>query len=91
MTLKIYGHIEYWNPKRAFGIISDSDAAVSRFFHITNVISGTPQVGTRCIYEDGETKKGKVALNVDILPSNHVITDEIIDAAKKVEGNGSAQ
>jgi len=72
MTLKIYGRIEYWNQERAFGFISDSDENVSRFFHISNVIDGLPQVGAGCIYDDGETKKGKVALNVQVLPSDHV-------------------
>jgi len=73
MTLKIYGRIEYWNLKRGFGFISDSDDDVSRFFHLSNIVSGEPQVGAACIYDDGETKKGKVALNVEVLPSNHVV------------------
>jgi cold shock CspA family protein len=73
MTLRIYGHIEYWNIKRGFGFISDSDANVSRFFHLSNVADGQPQVGAACIYDEGETKKGKVALNVEILPPNHIV------------------
>jgi hypothetical protein len=38
------------------------------------VIDGLPQAGAGCIYEDGETKKGKVALNVQILPSDHFVS-----------------
>jgi cold shock CspA family protein len=66
MTLKIHGRIEYWNPQRGFGFISDSKKDVSRFFHASNVVDGNPQVGAACFYDAGETKKGKVALNVEV-------------------------
>lgn len=66
--MKILGRIEYYNPQRAFGFAVDADEPhAKRFFHITTIISGTPQTGRLCLYEAGKTAKGDVALDVEVL------------------------
>ena len=66
--MKVLGRIEYYNPVRAFGFVTDADEPhTKRFFHFTTVISGTPQTGRICLYETGSTMKGEVALDLEVL------------------------
>jgi cold shock CspA family protein len=66
--MKMLGRIEYYNPDRAFGFVIDAEEpCIKRFFHLTTIISGTPQTGRLALYEAGTTTKGKVALDLEVL------------------------
>jgi hypothetical protein len=41
-----------------------------------------PQVGASCVFEEGETSRGKVALNVEILAADIVVNDAQKESAK---------
>ena len=64
--MKILGRIEYFNSIRRFGFVYDMDGT-QRFFHVSSVVSGTPVAGRLAQYEPGETSKGPVALDIEIL------------------------
>lgn len=66
--MKISGRIDYYNQKRGFGFVIDAEEPFTkRFFHATNVVSGNPQAGRGCVYEAGQTSRGLVALDVEVL------------------------
>lgn len=66
--MKVLGRVEYFNPVRAFGFVVDAEEPrTKRFFHKTHIVYGTPLTGRLCMYTTGETTKGKVALDIEIL------------------------
>lgn len=61
------GHIEFFNPRRAYGFIREENETQNLFFHITNVIAGVPAIGRAVLFEKGETSRGPVAIDVRVI------------------------
>ena len=60
------GFIDYFNEIRAFGFCRVEGDPGRYFFHVINVVSGTPRSGLTATFEVGKSSRGPVAVNVRV-------------------------
>jgi cold shock CspA family protein len=76
------GHLNYWNPDRGFGRISNYDTPGTRgvFIHISE-LPHTPQPGDMLTYEIGSDRQGReCAVNVRPLSAEAEEIDRVFGA-----------
>jgi cold shock CspA family protein len=79
--MKTTGQIDVWYRNRGFGFIHEhrEGRIIKRFFHVSNIYSGTPVVGADVSFNPTESPKGLAALDVEIL--RFVVRDAASDLA----------
>jgi cold shock CspA family protein len=68
--MKTVGRIHTFFPDRGFGFLyrtDESGKAISHFFHVTQVLSGTPVAGRTVNFIAMEAKRGLIAVDVEVI------------------------
>lgn len=61
------GTVKFFNPKKGFGFITQDNSKTELFFHVTQIVGDIPADGARVQYDIEDTKRGKAAVQVEIL------------------------
>jgi cold shock CspA family protein len=65
---KLGGFFDLWLPlPKGFGFIYSGSGSTRYFVHATGIISGKPQTGAAVRFVAGETRRGPIALAVEVL------------------------
>lgn len=69
---------------KGFGFLHQNDNGTFRsfFFHLSNLVSGVPEVGCEALFIPGTNPKGVVALEVEVLPKGKKASDVLAEKAR---------
>jgi cold shock CspA family protein len=62
---KLLGFLDFWYAPKNYGFVYSGEAKY--FVHISAIVSGKPQTGASVRFTPGTTRRGQVALNVEVL------------------------
>lgn len=61
------GKVKFFNVTKGFGFIIPQNDKKEIFFHVSNVVGDHPKEGDNVQYDEHDGKKGKEAIQVEII------------------------